>query len=322
MRATLLLPMAVALVPTSAGSAPTRDPAGAQALFNEASAAMQKQPEDWATACPKFVASEALDPSGSVSTLINIARCEEHDGRVASAWSTFESARTLNLYRDDSPARRAGLAESIDVGQAKIAARVSRVAISVSPEPEGLVVTRDGVSVPTAALGSMLPVNAGTIAIRATAPGYRASEDTFHLGEATSVLVHLDLEPLSRPQHAEPRAPPPEPAPLEWRMPTTLLAGWTLVGAGGALVAAAAATGIASGVQVAMSADECAAAVCTPTGFELRKQAGALEIAAWSMAGAAVTAAAIGIPLIVLGKHKPQISLHVGPSWAGLDATF
>src|SRR3954468_15943585 len=87
--------VAALLVTSSAAlAAPAQqtDPAAAESLFKTARALLDKG--DWAAACPKFEASLALNPSAS--TAINIARCHEHDGKLATAWEDYNRALVLN----------------------------------------------------------------------------------------------------------------------------------------------------------------------------------------------------------------------------------
>lgn len=83
---------AITLTAEAQPSAPARDPAAAEVLFRAALAAQDKG--DWATACSKFNASMDLDPA--VSTLINIAKCHEHEGKLAVAWEDLNRALVLN----------------------------------------------------------------------------------------------------------------------------------------------------------------------------------------------------------------------------------
>ena len=89
-----------------------------------------------AEACAAFETSQRLDPS--FGTQFNIAQCDEKIGKLATA---------LGLYRalaehDTNADRRAAAA---DLG-AKLAPRVPRVQVQVTPTPPDLTVTIDGVA--------------------------------------------------------------------------------------------------------------------------------------------------------------------------------
>src|SRR6478672_4877951 len=73
------------LLPGLALGAP-RDPTAAEALFRAGRAAADKG--DYVTACPKFEESNRLDPE--LGTAFNLADCDEHVGKVASAWQLFK----------------------------------------------------------------------------------------------------------------------------------------------------------------------------------------------------------------------------------------
>src|SRR5262249_3010768 len=83
-----------------ADQAVPRDPAAGEALFR--AARDRGGTGDWAAGCPKFEAAMAASPTAS--TLLNIARCHEHDGRVASAW--VDAKRALVLNRETVPEER------------------------------------------------------------------------------------------------------------------------------------------------------------------------------------------------------------------------
>src|SRR5439155_2189897 len=62
-----------------------RDATTGEALFRAGRAAADKG--DFATACPKFEESNHLDPA--LGTVFNLADCDEHIGKIASAWQLF-----------------------------------------------------------------------------------------------------------------------------------------------------------------------------------------------------------------------------------------
>src|SRR5262245_1391277 len=81
---------------------PVRDPVKAEALFKSAKALLDAG--DWGAACTKLQASMDLDPS--VSTLLKIARCHEHEGKLAAAWNDVSEALKLNQTAAQTEKRR------------------------------------------------------------------------------------------------------------------------------------------------------------------------------------------------------------------------
>ena len=86
-------------------AAPKRqDPVAAQALFKAARQLVDKG--NYAEGCPQFQASFELYPSAS--TMLNVAQCHEHDGKLATAWEAYNQALTLN-HETKGEERRKGL---------------------------------------------------------------------------------------------------------------------------------------------------------------------------------------------------------------------
>ena len=106
MRSSVLAFALVLLVPSFAW-AQSDNVARAQTLFDQAVTASQKN--DLTTACPKFAASQKLDPKAS--TLLNLASCYELRGQTASAWASFKEAEaTARKYGRTDWAERAATA--------------------------------------------------------------------------------------------------------------------------------------------------------------------------------------------------------------------
>lgn len=198
---------AVALsAPGARAQQPARDPVAAEALFKAARALVEKG--DYAAGCPKFEASLALNPSAS--TMINIAKCHEHEGKVGTAWEDYHRALTLNRETQGDK-RRKGLEELANKGIAALEPRVPKLAVVVKGAPEGLEVLRDGKPLPPAALGEALPADPGSHEIRASAPGHKEETRTVSLEEGKTETVEITLKP--EPRAAAPRAdaaPPKE----------------------------------------------------------------------------------------------------------------
>jgi len=172
-----------------AQGAQARDPVAAEALFKAGRALVEKG--DYAAGCPKFEASLALNPSAS--TMINIALCHEHEGKLASAWEDYHRALVLNRETVGEQRRR-GLEEIANKGIAALEPRLPKLLVTVEGAPEGLEVQRDGKPLPKAALGEALPADPGPHEIRASAPGHEAQTQTVTLEEGKTVTVKLALK--------------------------------------------------------------------------------------------------------------------------------
>src|SRR3954468_22652614 len=102
-----------------------------EALFRQAKSLMGQG--QYAEACEKFSASQALEPG--LGTLLYLGDCYEHAGRFASALSTFTEARQFAQARGDR--EREHLAS---VRAAALEPRVPRLELRVGSEelPQGL----------------------------------------------------------------------------------------------------------------------------------------------------------------------------------------
>ena len=167
---------------------PKSDSIAAQALFKEARTLVGAG--NWAEGCPKFEASLALFPSSS--TMLNIAKCHEHEGKIASAWQDYNQALTLNRETKGDQ-RRKGLEVLATKGIAALEPRLPRLRVVVKGAPAGLQVLRDGKVVPPAALAEALPADPGAHEIRASAPGFKPETRTVTLEEKKTTTVDIEL---------------------------------------------------------------------------------------------------------------------------------
>jgi tetratricopeptide (TPR) repeat protein len=167
------------------------DAAAGEALFREGRALMQQG--NIAAACQKFSESQRLDPS--TGTLLNLANCETQLGRPASAWADFLAAARMakqqgDAAREDEARRRARELEP----------SLSYITITVRSSPAGLEIHRDDTVVQAGSLGSPLPVDPGTHAVSASAPGFKPWQKTVEVakGGARVQIEIPDLEPLPK----------------------------------------------------------------------------------------------------------------------------
>ncbi len=166
-QAVLGLCAAGAALGLSIGERPARaqnasDKAAAEAIFDEAKRLYADK--KYAEACARFDASEKLDRG--VGTLLYLADCYEHVGRVASAWATFREAESL--AKEASQSEREHIAAERAV---RLEPRLYRLTVTVAARPPGLKVMRGDVEVRSETFGAGLPVDPGTYVITATAPG-------------------------------------------------------------------------------------------------------------------------------------------------------
>lgn len=201
------------LLPATA-AAQERDPAAAQALFDQAKELIRVK--KFAEACPKLQESNRLDPG--IGTQFHLADCYEQSGRVASAWALFldvasQARASGQLDREKAAQKRAE----------KLAPRLPKLAITVpeSSKTAGLEIRRNGMLVGAAQWGTPVPVDPGEVELTASAPGKQTLRQTLRLEEGKTASYSLPalaagdgaapVEPTSTPQ---PAAPAPTAAPV------------------------------------------------------------------------------------------------------------
>jgi tetratricopeptide (TPR) repeat protein len=157
--------MTLASNASAEGSAADR--AAAEVLFDRALELMKVG--DYAGACPQLEESQKLDPA--VGTLLYLGDCYEQQGRVASAWASFNAAAAA--------ARSARQPERERIAQQRsdaLAPRLPKLIVAVDDNARlrGLEVRRDGALVGEGSWGVPIPLDPGQHEVRATAPGRAA----------------------------------------------------------------------------------------------------------------------------------------------------
>jgi hypothetical protein len=132
-------------------------------MFREGRALFAEGKTD--AACQKFKASQALE--ASPGTLLNLAACHHAQGKTATAWAEFVAAarlaRAQNKDRQATEANRRA---------AELEATLSYLTVRVVEPVPGLEVRRGGALLEPSVYGVRVPVDPGTYAIEASAPGY------------------------------------------------------------------------------------------------------------------------------------------------------
>ncbi len=263
----LLLPSLLCASPVArAGSA------DAEAAFRDGRKAAQSG--DWPTACAKFAESERLEPAPG--TLLNLADCEDHTGRLVSAHEHFGVAAS-GFPRGDA---RRNLALTRET---QIDRRIPRLTLRLSPgAPHDAVVHRGDTVVSASSLGTPLLVDPGSVAVVVVAPGRADRPYTLTLHEGDQVEQTLDAgdvtsappaplagapAPAQVPDAGAPPAPPPMPAGHGRR---TL--GLVLAGVGLASVAAGAVTGLLALDRASTVKNHCPDDACDAQGLDAASQ--------------------------------------------------
>jgi hypothetical protein len=227
-----------------------RDPAAAEALFDEGRRAMAAG--EYAEACAHFAESQRMDPAAG--TLINLAECLAKQGKLASAWEKWREALGALGPADN---RRRGVERRI----AELDRKVPRLTIRLDASaPADSEVERDGVRLGAIALGLPLPIDPGTHTLVIRAPGHEDARAEIEIvdGEKREITVGPGAPVVTPVPVASPEAAPPaeaDPRPPE-RGPPVL--GYVTLGVG---VAALAVGGISGAVALGKKGvmdDECA----------------------------------------------------------------
>lgn len=171
-----------------ADAAPSATSAAATAQFEKGRDLMKAK--KYAEACEAFERSEQLE--AAPGTEFNLASCYVQIRKLASAWTLFTDLGA----RDRNPARRKASRQRA----AALEPRLPRVVLAVRDAPAKLAVTIDGADV-TGAVGIETPIDLGSHAIEASAPGFAAFTITL---EVTEEAKRYPVEIVLAPEGAEP----------------------------------------------------------------------------------------------------------------------
>ncbi len=165
-----------------------RDPAAAETLYVSGRKLVGEG--NWTEGCEKFRASLELNPA--VSTLVNIAKCSEHEGKLTQALVEYRRASQLNQDTLGEERKRK-LEQVVKESIAALEPRISRVQLVVANRPSGIEIKRDGLTLPIATIGETIPLDPGEHVFVVTAPGFRTEERKVVLKEGESQAIELPL---------------------------------------------------------------------------------------------------------------------------------
>jgi len=183
----------VALLIVLAASKAGAEPRTAEALFREGRQLMAAG--NTAEACARFAQSYALEATSG--TLLNLARCHENLGKIATAWTEYRDAAALARSQN-----RSDRAAASDERVAALEPKLARVTIVAAKPLPGLEVAAEEHGLGALTLDVAIPLDPGPYHLRATAPAHRPQTITFEISEAEQRRVEipaLDEEALAAP---------------------------------------------------------------------------------------------------------------------------
>jgi hypothetical protein len=242
------------------------DAALAEALFLEGRRALDGK--DYATAAAKFQESHRLDPAAG--TVMNLATCEEHLGKLASAWQHWQEALQLLPPSDDRVPFAKGRVKKLERQLPHLTVQLA------SGAPEQTFVRRGEVTLGRASFGVPLPVDPGEQVLTVEAPGFAARTFAIEVGLG---------------EHREIEVAPGEPLPDRDEVESARRTRRTWAYVAGGIGIAGAATGVVTGLLLPArrrTVDaHCEDRLCDPTGLDAAREGQTLLLAntvGWSVA--------------------------------------
>ncbi|MFO0564468.1 MAG: hypothetical protein U0263_02340 [Polyangiaceae bacterium] len=193
--------VAIALLSTPGLALAQGNVSVAEGLFREGRELMEKG--DYPAACAKLAESQRLDPSAG--TLLNLASCQEKQGRIASAWANYLAAARLARTQN-----RNNIADEAKQRAGELEPKVSYLKIVLAERVQGIQVKIDDVTLESAALDSKIPVDPGERNVSISAPGHRTASMKVSIG-AEHDSQTLNVPKLEKDDAAPgPKGPGPE----------------------------------------------------------------------------------------------------------------
>jgi hypothetical protein len=224
---------------------------------------------------------------------MNLADCEEHIGKIASAWEHWREA--LDELRGKMDARSTRAQRRITA----LEKRLPRLTLKLEPAAgKDAKVERDGVEIGAATLGLPVPVNPGAHAIVVHAPKHEDKKYTIEVKESQVAELVVGMGT------ALPDAPPPpataarEPLPKQPTSSGGKTAGFALLGVGGIGIAAGAVTGIMALGKKSSVQDHCTA---DPGGGVACRDAAGVDAASSGRTLATVSTVAFAVAAVAVG---------------------
>jgi hypothetical protein len=269
----------------------------------------------YAEACSAFEDSDRLDPG--IGAKLNIARCYEEWGKLATAWRWFSAAEDMaDAARDDRAKKIHALVAELDASVPRLTVTVPRGA-----NLERVVVQLDGVTLEPSALGVERRVDPGPHQIDTIIDGAKQTRVVpVERGARSEVAVELGKAQRSPGEPAPPAIADPTAA--RDRIRTRRLTGLAVSGAGGvAVVIAGIVTLRAHGDYSTAISHHCngASDMCDAVGLRAthsaRQRANIATVV--TLGGLAAVGAGLALYFTAPAAPRGEHALYIAPSLTG-----
>jgi hypothetical protein len=269
-----------------------------------------------------FDASMKLVPA--VSTQLRIAKCREHESRLATTWAAYDKTLVLIALGGLPPNQQEEAEKFVKDARAELDPKVPKLRVVVLAPPPGLRVTLDGQDMPLDMLEGEVPVDPGRVTIVAGALGYESESWTVNMEAGQHRRIEILLVP-SLPPHPVPVPTPPPPPGLGPRR----IAGLVIGGVG--VIGLAVTTGVGVeklNMQTLIKPSSCPPGdtACSSLGMSFTDMVHAWQTAAIASVVASGALVGVGVAIFATApggtSSAPRAALVAGPAWAGVRGSW
>ena len=275
-------------------------------LFDEGKALLQQEQVD--PACDKLEESQKLEPA--VGTLGLLAYCRELQGHTATAWRRYLETADMAHATNDVERERVAKERA-----AELEGKLSRVRIAVERAVPGLVVALDDRSIPQGQWERGEPMDAGSIDVKATAPGFQSWTVRIELSDGSTIAIRV---PALQPSAARTPTRPHDTQP-------NLIPGLAVGGAGVVLLGVGSYFGLRAMSKNDDSEGHCVNNACDREGGALRDDAKTAATISTVTVGLGLVGVGIGAVMLTgaMGGdreelHAMRVAPDLGPGRAGV----
>lgn len=294
----------------------------AERLYRDGRAAAQVK--DWDRACALFQQSQNREPAPG--TLLNLADCEEHRGKLVTATAQYNAAARLFQSGDERTTYAKQRASTLEKRIAKLRIRAEGNAT----------IECDGVVVDPSSLGTVVTMDPGEHVFVVKAEGRAEARSVIRLGEGESREIELKLGPIlpatpaSDPSVSDPPtvaetapAPPPAVGTPDVKATVNRTPAYIAFGVGAVGVGVGAVTGLLALDSAHTVKTTCPNHICASQAHADAAGTAASDTRTWATIsavgfGVGVGAAAAGLYLLLRKPSNYAIGPDVGRGTAGV----